>query len=190
MQAKHFIEILRVASKLKEELRHCYLPSGRQESVAEHSWMLSLMVLLLKDEFPDIDINKVIKMGLIHDLGEAFIGDIAVFQKTDKDRENEDQHLRIWLNNLPSSIQNEFQSLYDEMEERKSLESKLFKALDGLEALIQHNFSDIETWSQEEFDFNLHYADDRVGFSPFLSNLREVIRQDTLDKITNYKPKQ
>lgn len=54
-----------------------------------------------------------------------------------------------------------------------------------LEALIQHNFSDISTWSENEFDLNLTYADDRVDFSKYLSDLREEIRKDTVKKISN-----
>lgn len=76
-------------------------------------------------------------------------------------------------------------SLYKEMNERQTLEAKIYKAIDSLEALIQHNFSDISTWSENEFDLNLTYADDRVDFSKYLSDLREEIRKDTVKKISN-----
>ena len=72
---------------------------------------------------------------------------------------------------------------FAEMEARLSLEARIYKALDGLEALIQHNESDLSTWSENEFDLNLHYCDDRVAFSPVLRELREAIREDTLAKI-------
>jgi ABC-type sulfate/molybdate transport systems ATPase subunit len=61
-----------VAEKLKCNTRHCYTSSGRHESVAEHSWRIALMAMLLTEEFPEADMNKVIRMCLIHDLGEAF----------------------------------------------------------------------------------------------------------------------
>ena len=70
------------------------------------------------------------------------------------------------------------------MEERQTLEAKLYKAIDSLEALIQHNFSDISTWSENEYELNLVYADDRVGFSDYLTKLREEIRKDTIQKIS------
>ena len=85
MNIKKFIEIMSVAEKLKNNTRHSRTSSNRHESVAEHSWRLSLMAYLVKDEFPDADINKVILMSIIHDLGEAITGDIPAFKKTASD---------------------------------------------------------------------------------------------------------
>lgn len=70
------------------------------------------------------------------------------------------------------------------MEEKQTIEAKIYKAIDSLEALIQHNFSDISTWSENEFILNLTYADDRVSFSQYLSALREEIRKETNHKIS------
>lgn len=86
MKARELLEALSVAERLKDATRHCYTKNGRHESVTEHSWMMTLMAFLIKDEFPDADIDKVIKMCIIHDLGEAFTGDIPTFDKT---KENE-----------------------------------------------------------------------------------------------------
>ncbi len=74
MKPKELLEILSVAEKLKCNTRHCYTSSGRRESVAEHSWRISLMAMLLTKEFPGADMDKVIRMCLIHDMGEAFTG--------------------------------------------------------------------------------------------------------------------
>ena len=65
-------------------------------------------------------------------------------------------------------------ALYREMNERKTLEARIFKAMDSLEALIQHNESNLSTWSENEYELNMHYADD---------SLRELIRKDTIAKI-------
>lgn len=78
-------------------------------------------------------------------------------------------------------------ALYQEMEARETDEAKLYKALDGLEALIQHNESDISSWEDHEYNLQLTYAIDRVQFSPFLTALREEIRQDSLKKIEKGK---
>ena len=69
MEPKQLLNILAVAEKLKCTTRHCYTSSGRHESVAEHSWRIALMAMLLNDEFPGVDMNRVIRMSLIHDLG-------------------------------------------------------------------------------------------------------------------------
>ena len=183
MEARALLDALRVAEKLKDATRHCYTSGGRHESVAEHSWRLALMAFWLRDDFPEADMDKVIRMCLIHDLGEAFTGDIPTFIKTDADRAVEDSLLDTWVASLPAPYAEEMRELFREMNERKTLEARIFKALDGLEALIQHNESDIKTWAENEYDLNLHYCDDRVGFSPALSALREAIREDTLAKI-------
>ena len=85
MQPRELLDALQIAERLKETTRHCYGANGRQESVAEHSWLMSLMAFLIKDEFPEADMHKVIEMCIIHDLGEAFTGDIPTLCKTEKD---------------------------------------------------------------------------------------------------------
>ena len=101
MSPLDFLSILHTAERLKDTPRHCTTTNGRTESVAEHSWRTALMAMLLKNEFPQIDIDKVTAMCIIHDLGECFTGDIPTFVKTDSDRKNEDSLLSQWVNTLP-----------------------------------------------------------------------------------------
>lgn len=86
MKPEKLIEILSVAERLKDEVRHSYTSGGRRESVAEHSWRITLMAYFVSDEFPEADLLKIMKMCLIHDLGEAFTGDIPAFEKRIKIR--------------------------------------------------------------------------------------------------------
>ena len=183
MEAVALLQALHTAERLKDATRHCYTSEGRHESVAEHSWRISLMAYWISDEFPEADMNKVLRMCLIHDLGEAFTGDIPTFLKTSSDEKREDELLAEWVSTLPEPFRGEMASLYKEMSERKTLEARIFKALDSLEALIQHNESDLNTWSENEYDLNMHYADDKVAFSSYLTALRELIRKDTIAKI-------
>ena len=127
--------------------------------------------------------DKVIRMCIIHDLGEAFTGYIPVFHKTAADEEREEKLLLDWVRSLPKEKSEEMQALYAEMEARETLEAKIYKTIDGLEAVVQHNFSDISTWLPNEYTLNQTYAQDRVGFSAFLTELREEMRKDTLQKI-------
>ena len=90
MEERTFLEVLGVAERLKDATRHCYTSGGRHESVAEHSWRAALMAYFLRDEFPEADMDKVIKMCLIHDLGECFTGDIPTFDKTKADEVTEE----------------------------------------------------------------------------------------------------
>ena len=87
MTPRELLDILTVAERLKDATRHCYTSGGRHESVAEHCWMMTLMAFLMKEQFPEADMDKVIRMCIIHDLGEAFTGDIPVFHKTAADEE-------------------------------------------------------------------------------------------------------
>lgn len=183
MEARELLEAMAVAVRLKDTTRHCYTEKGRHESVAEHCWMAALMAFFLQDEFPEADMDKVIRMCLIHDLGEAFTGDIPTFEKTEENERTEGQLLREWVAALPKVCRDEMTALYDEMERRESLEAKIYKAIDNLEAVIQHNFSDLSTWIPREYELNKTYGDDKVAFSPYLTALREEVRQDTLRKI-------
>ena len=72
MEIGKYLEILNVFEKLKNVTRHSFTSSGRKESVAEHSHRLAVMAYFVKDEFPSLDMEKVVRMCLFHDLGEAF----------------------------------------------------------------------------------------------------------------------
>lgn len=183
MEAEKLLQALHVAERLKDTTRHCYTSGGRHESVAEHSWRMTLMAYFVSDEFPELDMNRVIRMCLIHDLGEAFTGDIPTFQKTGSDEQKEESLLLSWTASLPEPFAGEMTALYREMAARETPEAKLYKALDNLEAVIQHNESDISTWLPLEYSLNMTYGNDKVAFSDYLRQLREVIRSETCEKI-------
>ena len=95
----------------------------------------------------------------------------------------EDSLLDSWVSSLPDGIGSELSELYAEMNAQQTVEAKIFKALDKLEALIQHNESPIDTWSENEYELNKTYAFDTVAFSEWLTELRKAILADTLEKI-------
>ena len=183
MDVREYLEILHTAEKLKDATRHCTTSQGRTESVAEHSWRMSLMALLLHSEFADVNMDKVVKMCVIHDLGECFTGDIAAFIKTDDDRKTEDELLQRWVGSMPREVSADLSALFVEMQAQQTAEAKIYKALDKLEALIQHNESPLETWSENEYELNKTYALDTVAFSKWLTELRKAVLDDTIEKI-------
>lgn len=188
MEARTLLDIMHLAERLKDATRHCYTSGRRHESVAEHSWRMALMALFLRDEFPQADLDRVIRMCLIHDLGEAFTGDIPTFDKTVDDERREERLLHSWVASLPQQYAAELESLYAEMEAQQTLEARLYKVIDGLEAVIQHNESPLDTWIPREYELNLHYAQERVTFSPYLTALRAAIREDTQQKLATECP--
>ena len=146
MDSRAFLDFLKVAERLKCNTRHSYTSSGRHESVAEHSWRLTVMAYFMQDEFPEADIDKVIKMCMFHDMGEAITGDIPAFEKTSADSDNEN------------------------------------KALDKLEALIQHNEADLSTWIPLEYDLQMTYGTEECSFSEYMKSLRDMVREDSRKK--------
>lgn len=182
-EPRDFLDFLEIAGRLKTAYRHNYTEDGRKESVADHSWRLAFMPLLLKDSFPGVDIDKVIKMCLIHDLGEAVTGDIPCFKKTAADEATEKSAINSLLSALPEGTRAEFSALYDEMEALETKEARLYKALDCLEAVISHNEADISTWEPHEYELQFKHGADKVGWSDWLRELKAEIDKDTRRKI-------
>jgi len=183
MQSRALIDFLGIIRKLKINNRHIWSLSDRQESVAEHSWRLAVMALLVAGEFPEIDTEKVVKMCLIHDFGEALTGDIPSFLKTKHDEEKEDSAIADLLKQLPEDLAEEFAALFTEMAELSTSEAKLFKALDKMEAVISHNESPLDTWLELEYTENLTYGSEEAAHSEYLTKLREEIKKDSIRKI-------
>jgi len=187
MQARKLIEFLSIIEKLKCNTRHSWTSSGRRESVAEHCWRLAVTALLVAGEFAEVNIEKVVKMCLIHDFGEAVTGDIPSFNKTREDEEKEDSAVLALLEMLPDDIAGEFAGLFSEISELHTPESKLFKALDNLEAVLSHNEAPINTWLPLEYSENLIYGAENTAYSEYLSKLREELKKDSVKKIENDK---
>ena len=183
MDSRKFIELMHLAERLKDTPRHSWTSQGRRESVAEHSWRLALMAVFLKDDFPEADWEKVLTMAVLHDMGECFTGDIPAFEKTDEDRRTEYERLRAWCASLPQPYDSQTASLFQEMEELKTLESRIVKALDKMEAMIQHNEADISTWLPLEYDLNLTYGEAQAAFSEKMKQLRREIKLETIEKM-------
>ena len=185
MRPEEFLRILTQAARLKLTMRHCYTVGDRKESVADHSWRIALMAMLLTgvDEYRDLNMDRVIRMCLIHDLGESFTGDIPTVEKTDSDTEAEDDLFLNWVMTFPEPQRTEWAGLLEEMEALNTREAKLYKALDKLEALISHNESDLSTWLPLEYDLQLTYGQENMQFSQYLKELRALIDTWTRDKI-------
>ena len=186
MSAGQFIAFLGKIEKLKSVPRHCVTADGIVENVAAHSWRTAVMAYLLKDELEDTDTDKVIRMCLIHDIGEALTADIPPFEKTRENEAAEKLAVDRLLKSLPESLYQETSALFEEMETLETREARVYKALDKLEAVIQHNQSDIRTWLPLEYELQKTYAAEAVkGFS-ILEQLQEECVRETEKKIEEY----
>ena len=183
MNPREYLDFLTTIEKLKCNTRHSWTSDGRRESVAEHSWRLAVMAMLCKDEYPDLDISKVIRMCLIHDWGEAITGDIPSFYKTSAHEAEEDLAIKKLLLQLPVDIRDDISRLYDEMTALETPEAKLYKSLDQMEAVLSHNEAPLSTWIEREYEENLVYGEQRAEWSEWTQKLRQELKKDSLQKL-------
>jgi putative hydrolase of HD superfamily len=175
---------------LKTNGRHSTTVGGITETVAAHSWRLAVLALMIAPEFPGIDGNKLIRMCLVHDFGEAITGDIPSFLKTQAHEATEENAVQTLLSTLPGAQRDDLTALFAEMDALETTEARLYKALDKLEAVIQHNESDISTWLPLEYELQQTYAVENANEFPYLKELRALMLEDTLKKIEDAKENQ
>lgn len=183
MEARKYIELTGLAENMKNHTRHSWTSKGRHESVAEHSFRLCFMAYFVKDEFPEADMEKLILMCLFHDIGEAFTGDIPAFDKTKADEERENDKVDDFIESLPETYRRPLRDLFDEMNALESLEARIYKALDKMEALIQHNEADLSTWLPLEYELQMTYGAANTEFSEYMKALRAEVNKDSEEKI-------
>ena len=171
MEEETLLQFLDLAEKLKCHTRHSWTSSGRQESVAEHVYRLLVFAWLVREEFPDYDMNRVMELALFHDMGEALTGDIPAFEKDKEDEKKEEQ------------AQEKIAGIFREVEKKETKESRLLAALDKLEALIQHNEADLSTWLPLEYDLQLTYGQEQTKSIPYMKKLRKRVYEDSVKKM-------
>ena len=183
MRPAEFLRFLHTAEKLKCNTRHSWTSTGRNETVAGHAWRLSLMALLLGEELPGADMDRVLRMALVHDLGEAVTGDVPSFEKTAEDEAEERQAAAVLFARLPEPQRGELAGLIAEFEAQSTPEAKACRALDKLEAVIQHNEAPLDSWLELEYDLQRSYGLEEAAPFPFLRDLRALALRDTEEKI-------
>jgi putative hydrolase of HD superfamily len=181
------IEFLRNAERLKTVTRSAYTTSGDVESVAEHSWRLALMAALIGPQFPDVDTNRLVRMCLIHDLGEAISGDIPAPEQARRRAEGregkaaeERRDLQTLLSPLSAPMREEITGLWDEYESAQTNEAQLAKALDKLETILQHTQG--KNPASFDYRFNLGYGREYTMGPPLIAAIREILDKETEDK--------
>lgn len=181
---KNMLEIVKLGEKLKMEMRHSWLSNGRQESVAEHTWRVSLMAMLIEPHLPQkVDTVKMLKMIIIHDLVEADATDIPAFETMNNvelkamKRENEIKAIERIRDTLGGQEGQILHDLWFEFEDKETYEAKVANALDKLEAQIQHNEADIDTWLPVEHEMTF-MLNQHTDFDPVLTELKNLIEQD------------
>lgn len=173
------LNFIRRAERLKDTVRSGHTTEGRTESVADHTWRLTLLVITFADLLPDVDLLRLLKICILHDLGEAVDGDIpapsqvGTAAKSDKERSD----FESLLGDLPEELRSEFLVLWDEYEYVQSREAEVAKAFDKIETLLQHN----QGQNPQDFDysFNLDYGKQYTDAIPLAAQIRGLVDADT-----------
>jgi len=173
------LTFLRAAERLKTVMRSGWTSDGQQESVAEHTWRLCLMAMLLYGHTPGIDLARLLKMCLIHDLGEAIGGDVpAPAQNAGASKAYQERSDLVQLiAPLPPALRQEIVDLWDEYEAAGSPEAKIAKGLDKLETILQHNQG--KNPANFDYAFNLEYGLRYTAADPIMSALRQRLDEET-----------
>ena len=178
-EVQGIVQFLRDAERLKNVYRTAWTSGGQPESTAAHTWRLCVSAMLFARYFPEVEVERLLKMCIIHDLGEAIGGDIpAIHQQANAPKASQERRdLITLLQPLPTAIQQEIVALWDEYEAATTPTAKVAKALDKLETLMQHN----QGANPPDFDylFNIGYARKFTDAVPLIAGIRQQIDEET-----------
>ncbi|MEM7068484.1 MAG: HD domain-containing protein [Pseudomonadota bacterium] len=181
------ITFLKEAERLKDTLRSGYTAQGKQESTAEHTWRLTLMAMMFSRDVNDCNLLKLLKLCIIHDLGEALSGDIpAIKQQRAPDKsEQELADLRTLCESLPQDLREEMMDLWAEYEAGETREAVFAKGFDKLETILKHNAG--SNPSNFDYAFNLNYGKNYTDRDPLLAEIRVLLDSDTNKRMAESK---
>ncbi|BAU11927.1 Predicted hydrolases of HD superfamily protein [Leptolyngbya sp. NIES-3755] len=137
-----------------DQLKHVFrqtllMDKSRRENDAEHSWHLAMMAIVLSEYAdPQVNLLRVLKMVLIHDLVEIDAGDtfcydaIAIQDQSDREQKAADRLFGM----LPENLEKELRSLWEEFEAKETLDAQFAAALDRLQPLLHNYYTQGGTW--------------------------------------------
>ena len=177
------LAFLQEAERLKSVLRSAHTATGRPESTAEHSWRLCLMAIVFERELAPLDLRKILKLCVIHDLREALHGDVPAVEQAQHPGKSaqERQDLLTLTQSLDAAQQADILALWQEYEDAATPEAQAVKALDKLETLLQHT----QGQNPPDFDyaFNLQYGKRYTDAAPLFAELRALIDEETTRRL-------
>lgn len=174
---ERYLAFFRAAEALKDTLRSGHTRRGRPESTAEHSWRLCLMALTLADALPDLDVARLIEILIVHDLGEAVLGDVPAPEQRGDKTAGERTAMLALLAPLPAPARDRLLARWDEYNAAATPEARAAKGLDRLETVLQHT----QGSNPPDFDyrFNLGYGRAHTDAHPLIAALRAPIDAET-----------
>lgn len=181
------LDFLKLSEGLKRELRHSWLSDGRRESVAEHSWQMALMAILVHPHLDGpIDLGWTLEMIIVHDLVEAIVGDVPYFDTSERKqlkRQREAQAIEEIRERLGPPTGERIRELFLDFEAQATPEARFAGALDNLEVQIQHNLADFSTWTDAEYALIYDKIERPCAYDPFLTALCKAIQAEAEAKL-------
>lgn len=184
------LNFFHLCEKLKTEKRYGKTSDHEQDRVASHSWRMSVIMMLIYPLLSKkFDLLKALKMAIIHDLPEVITGDSPYFQhafdrekRSLKDKEERKAMLAI-CDSLPEICKSELQEIWAEYVTQSSFESKMIKAIDKIEAQIQHNEAHISVWNDYDRAHYESYLDKFCCFDEVLFLLKNLVQAESKEKL-------
>jgi putative hydrolases of HD superfamily len=160
---------LNEADRLKSVLRASTLHDGsRRENSGEHSWHLTLYALILADQAaPGVNIDRVIRMLILHDLVEIDVGDVPIHSQSGQahasleTRAAESRAADRIFGLLPADLRDDLRALWDEFEAAETPDAIFAKSLDRVQPVMANLMSGGGTWT--EYQVTAEQLDQRVG---------------------------
>lgn len=192
MESKKVLEFVHYVEGLKDELRHNWTSEDRHESVAEHSWRMAMMAIVFAPKLEKkLDMEKVLKMVVVHDLAEIEVGDIPSYMYKEKEEQEklEVEAMGKLAERFDDDSVREIVDLWGEYMKLESLEAKFVKALDKIEVRVQHNESKMSRWNDVEYSRSQYVADKWCEYDNFLKEFNELVKEESKKKIVEESDK-
>lgn len=186
------LKFIHLAERLKIEMRYGRTSEGNMESVAAHSYRVALMVVVFAPFLDEaINVEKALKMALVHDLVEIKTGDkpYFIYENNLKEKKKkllaESDAMKKLCEGLPDWMEKDMVNLWEEYAYGASYEALFLRAIDKMEAQIQHNEADISIWNKYDLKFAFTRLDPYCNFDSFLRELKSAIQEESRRKINS-----
>ncbi len=185
------LDFVREIEKLKLIQRVPYLSDKKTiEDDTQHSWHLAMMVLVLEKEFQNkFDINRAIKLALVHDLVEIYTGDdwVTTAEEKAQKRRNEIASADKIFPILPNDLSEEMREIWEEYEDGKTIEAKIVKGLDKLIYSLQYNVAEKVHWFREgdTIPETIEYAKPHLEIEPVMKEIMDILMNERAEKEAN-----
>lgn len=186
------LNFINYAEKLKVELRHASKSDDSHESVADHCWRLSLMLVLVVPKLKiQVDLLKILKMAIIHDLAEIEARDVPLLTSINDDavkqlKQSREEAAMQNVRKLLGKDGDEIFSLWSEFEKLESNEARVLKALDRLEGELQFLNESVTKFTAKDrktIEVLLDETTELSKIDPFLEKLDELSYDERVKRI-------